>query len=54
MEDVPDLLTLEQIGAYSAMCQRGEITEEKLTYYKYNACQAAVPVLLWEQPLQFK
>lgn len=38
MEAGPDLLTLEQIGAYSAMCQRGEITEEKLTYYKHHAC----------------
>ena len=38
MDAGPDLLTLEQIGAYSAMCQRGEITEEKLTYYKHNAC----------------
>ena len=28
----------EQIGTYSAMYQRGEITEEKLTYYKHNAC----------------
>lgn len=38
MEAGPDLLTLEQIGKYSAMCQRGEISEEKLTYYKHNAC----------------
>lgn len=38
MEAGPDLLTLEQIGMYSAMCQRGEISEEKLTYYKHNAC----------------
>ncbi|GFZ32974.1 dihydroxy-acid dehydratase [Clostridium zeae] len=38
MEAGPDLLTLEQIGAYSAMCKRGEITEEKLTYYKEHAC----------------
>ena len=38
MDAGPDLLTLEQIGAYSAMCQRGEITEEKLNYYKLNAC----------------
>ena len=38
MDAGPDLLTLEQIGMYSAMCQRGEITEEKLTYYKHNAC----------------
>lgn len=34
----PDLLTLEQIGKYSAMFSRGEITEEQLTYYKHNAC----------------
>ena len=38
MDAGPDLLTLEQIGKYNAMCERGEITEEKLTYYKHNAC----------------
>ena len=38
MEAGPELLTLEQIGAYSAMCRRGEITEEQLTYYKHHAC----------------
>ena len=38
MEAGPDLLTLEQIGMYSAMYQRGEITEEKLNYYKQHAC----------------
>ena len=38
MDAGPDLLTLEQIGAYSAMYQRGEISEEKLTCYKHNAC----------------
>lgn len=38
MDAGPDLLTLEQIGMYSAQCQRGEITEEKLTYYKHHAC----------------
>ena len=38
MDAGPDLLTLEQIGMYDAMCKRGEITEEKLTYYKQNAC----------------
>lgn len=38
MDAGPDLLTLEQIGTYSAMRQRGEITEEKLTYYKHHAC----------------
>ena len=38
MDAGPDLLTLEQIGIYSAMCARGEITEEKLTWYKQHAC----------------
>ena len=38
MEAGPDLLTLEQIGKYSAMFERGEITEEKFTYYKHHAC----------------
>lgn len=38
MDAGPDLLTLEQIGAYSAMYQRGEISEEQLTYYKQHAC----------------
>jgi dihydroxy-acid dehydratase len=38
MKAGPDLLTLEQIGMYSAMCKRGEITEEKLRWYKQNAC----------------
>ena len=30
MDAGPDLLTLEQIGKYSAMCERGEITEADL------------------------
>ena len=34
----PDLLTLEQIGMYSAMEKRGEITGEKLRFYKHHAC----------------
>ena len=38
MEAGPNLLTLEQLGAYSAMYQRGEISEEELQYYKHNAC----------------
>lgn len=38
MDAGPDLLTLEQIGMYSAQCKRGEITEEKLSYYKQHAC----------------
>lgn len=38
MDAGPDLLTLEQIGMYSAMCQRGEISQEQFMYYKHNAC----------------
>lgn len=38
MDAGPDLLTLEQIGSYSAMQKRGEITEEQLTFYKHHAC----------------
>ena len=38
MEAGPDLLTLEQIGKYSAMFQRGEITQEQFTFYKHHAC----------------
>ena len=38
MDAGPELLTLEQIGKYSAMYERGEITEEQFTYYKHNAC----------------
>lgn len=38
MEAGPDLLTLEQIGMYSAMCKRGEISPEKLRDYKLHAC----------------
>ncbi len=34
----PELLTLEQLGMYSAKFERGEIDEAKLTWAKYNAC----------------
>jgi len=34
----PNMLTLEQIGKYSAMNQKGDITDEEFTYYKHNAC----------------
>ena len=34
----PDMLTLEQLGKYSARYQRGEIDEEKLNWAKCNAC----------------
>lgn len=34
----PDMLTLEQLGMYSAKFQRGEIDENKLNWAKNNAC----------------
>ncbi len=34
----PKMLTLEQLGMYSAKFQRGEIDEEKLNWAKCNAC----------------
>ena len=34
----PDLLTLEQLGMYSAKFERGEIDEAKLNWAKHNAC----------------
>lgn len=34
----PDLLTLEQLGMYSAKFERGEIDEETLNWAKCNAC----------------
>lgn len=38
MDAGPDLLTLEQIGKYTAQCARGEITGEQLVWYKQHAC----------------
>lgn len=34
----PEMLTLEQLGMYSAKYERGEIDEEKLEWAKCNAC----------------
>ena len=34
----PEMLTLEQLGMYSAKFERGEINEEKLDWAKCNAC----------------
>ncbi|KAB0578343.1 dihydroxy-acid dehydratase [Fusobacterium naviforme] len=34
----PELLTLEQLGMYSAKFERGEIDEKKLNWAKCNAC----------------
>lgn len=34
----PDMLTLEQLGMYSAKYQRGEIDEQKLNWAKTHAC----------------
>lgn len=38
MDAGPDLLTLEQIGMYQAMYERGELSGDKLQFYKENAC----------------
>jgi dihydroxy-acid dehydratase len=38
MNPGPKMLTLEQIGTYSAKYERGEITEEQYKYFKHNAC----------------
>lgn len=35
---INELLTLEQIGKFSAQYERGEIPKEQLTYYKQHAC----------------
>lgn len=35
---INELLTLEQIGKFSAMYERKEIPEDQLTYYKQHAC----------------
>ncbi len=34
----PNMLTLEQIGTYSAQYERHEITKEEFMYYKHHAC----------------
>ncbi len=34
----PEMLTLEQLGMYSARYQRGEIDEDRLNWAKHNAC----------------
>ena len=38
MDAGPDLLTLEQLGMYSAQYERGEIDEAKFCWAKENAC----------------
>ncbi|MCI8391619.1 MAG: dihydroxy-acid dehydratase [Roseburia sp.] len=38
MKAGPDMLTLEQLGMYSAKYERGEIDGEKLDWAKQNAC----------------
>ena len=34
----PEMLTLEQLGMYSAQYERGEIDEKRLNWAKHNAC----------------
>ncbi|WP_418723068.1 dihydroxy-acid dehydratase [Enorma sp.] len=38
MDAGPNLLTLEQLGMYSAQYERGEIGLEEFEFYKHNAC----------------
>lgn len=38
MQAGPDMLTLEQIGTYSAKFERNEISEKEFEYFKHNAC----------------
>ncbi|MCY6957721.1 dihydroxy-acid dehydratase [Clostridium brassicae] len=38
MDAGPNMLTLEQIGTYSAQYERGEISEKEFTTLKHNAC----------------
>ena len=38
MKAGPDMLTLEQLGMYSAKFERGEIGQDKLDWAKQNAC----------------
>ena len=45
----PNLLTLEQLGMYSAKYERGEIEEETLNWAKEMPVQAAVPAVSSER-----
>lgn len=38
MKAGPNMLTLEQIGTYSAQYERKEISKDEFTYFKHNAC----------------
>ncbi|MDT8715088.1 dihydroxy-acid dehydratase [Clostridium sp. 19966] len=38
MDAGPNMLTLEQIGKYSAQFEKNEITKEEYEFYKHNAC----------------
>ena len=50
MDAGPDLLTLEQIGKYNAMCERGEITKEKDGILQnIMHVHPAEPARSWEQ-----
>lgn len=47
----PEMLTLEQLGMYSAKFERGEINEESLTGQSAMHAQVVEHVLLSELPL---
>ena len=46
----PRLLTLEQLGAYSARFERGEIGREELDWAKQNACPSCGACSSWRAP----
>lgn len=54
MKAGPNLLTLEQIGTYSAQYERKEITEEQFMVYKRDACRIVELALSWVPPLRCK
>ena len=49
MDAGPDLLTLEQIGKYNAMCERGEITKKRWNFTNIMHVHPAEPARSWEQ-----
>lgn len=47
----PEMLTLEQLGMYSAKFERGEIDEEKLDWAKCNACPSCGCMFLYRNSI---
>ena len=49
----PEMLTLEQLGMYSAKFERGEIGEEKLDWAKCNACPSCWCLLIYRNSIHY-